>query len=53
MGIGYPPYTGGSAQFIVGYEGPGGVGKEAFVARAKELAAKYGDRFNPPASLTS
>jgi 3-hydroxyacyl-CoA dehydrogenase/enoyl-CoA hydratase/3-hydroxybutyryl-CoA epimerase len=22
-----------------------------FVARAKELAAKYGDRFNPPASL--
>ena len=53
MGIGYPPYTGGSAQFIVGYQGPGGVGKEAFVARAKELAAKYGDRFNPPKSLTS
>ena len=51
MGIGYPPYTGGSAQFIVGYEGPGGVGKAAFVARAKELAAKYGERFNPPASL--
>jgi 3-hydroxyacyl-CoA dehydrogenase / enoyl-CoA hydratase / 3-hydroxybutyryl-CoA epimerase len=51
MGIGFPPYTGGSAQFIVGYEGPGGVGKEAFVARAKELAAKYGDRFNPPSSL--
>lgn len=51
MGIGFPPYTGGSAQFIVGYEGPGGVGKAAFVARAKELAAKYGDRFLPPASL--
>jgi 3-hydroxyacyl-CoA dehydrogenase / enoyl-CoA hydratase / 3-hydroxybutyryl-CoA epimerase len=51
MGIGYPPHTGGSAQFIVGYEGPGGVGKDAFVARAKELAAKYGDRFNPPTSL--
>jgi 3-hydroxyacyl-CoA dehydrogenase/enoyl-CoA hydratase/3-hydroxybutyryl-CoA epimerase len=51
MGIGYPPYTGGSAQFIVGYQGPAGTGKEAFVARAKELAAKYGDRFNPPASL--
>jgi 3-hydroxyacyl-CoA dehydrogenase / enoyl-CoA hydratase / 3-hydroxybutyryl-CoA epimerase len=51
MGIGFPPYTGGSAQFIVGYEGPGGVGKEAFVARAKELAAKYGERFTPPASL--
>ena len=28
-----------------------GVGKAAFVARAKELAARYGDRFNPPASL--
>jgi 3-hydroxyacyl-CoA dehydrogenase/enoyl-CoA hydratase/3-hydroxybutyryl-CoA epimerase len=53
MGIGFPPYTGGSAQFIVGYEGPLGVGKEAFVARAKELAAKYGDRFLPPASLES
>ncbi|MDH6243089.1 3-hydroxyacyl-CoA dehydrogenase NAD-binding domain-containing protein [Mycobacterium sp. OTB74] len=51
MGIGYPPYTGGSAQYIVGYEGPLGVGKAAFVARAKELAAKYGDRFLPPASL--
>jgi 3-hydroxyacyl-CoA dehydrogenase/enoyl-CoA hydratase/3-hydroxybutyryl-CoA epimerase len=53
MGIGFPPYTGGSAQFIVGYEGALGVGKEAFVARAKELAAKYGERFTPPASLTS
>ena len=53
MGIGFPPYTGGSAQFIIGYEGAGGVGKQAFVARAKELAAEYGDRFNPPASLLS
>jgi 3-hydroxyacyl-CoA dehydrogenase/enoyl-CoA hydratase/3-hydroxybutyryl-CoA epimerase len=53
MGIGYPPYTGGSAQYIVGYEGAGGRGKEAFVARAKELAAKYGERFTPPDSLTS
>jgi 3-hydroxyacyl-CoA dehydrogenase/enoyl-CoA hydratase/3-hydroxybutyryl-CoA epimerase len=53
MGIGFPPWTGGSAQYIVGYEGPAGVGKEAFVARAKELAAKYGERFEPPASLTS
>ena len=52
MGIGYPPYTGGSAQFIVGYSGALGTGKEAFVARAKELAARYGERFNPPASLT-
>jgi len=53
MGIGFPPWTGGSAQFIVGYEGPLGRGKDAFAARAKELAAKYGDRFTPPASLTS
>ncbi len=51
LGIGFPPWTGGSAQFIVGYEGPAGIGKAAFVARAKELAAKYGERFNPPASL--
>src|SRR5262249_19973629 len=51
MGIGFPPWTGGSAQFIVGYEGPLGRGQEAFVARARELAAKYGDRFLPPDSL--
>ncbi|MEO8815637.1 MAG: 3-hydroxyacyl-CoA dehydrogenase NAD-binding domain-containing protein [Mycobacterium sp.] len=48
MGIGFPPWTGGTAQYIVGYPG----GKAGFVARAKELAAKYGDRFNPPKSLT-
>jgi len=47
MGIGFPPWTGGAAQYITGYPG----GKPAFVARAKELAARYGDRFNPPASL--
>lgn len=52
MGIGYPPYTGGSAQYIVGYEGALGTGKEAFVARARELAERYGDRFTPPSSLT-
>ncbi len=47
MGIGFPPWTGGAAQFITGYPG----GKTAFVARAKELAERYGDRFNPPTSL--
>ena len=47
MGIGFPPWTGGAAQYITGFPG----GKAAFVARAKELAARYGDRFNPPASL--
>jgi 3-hydroxyacyl-CoA dehydrogenase / enoyl-CoA hydratase / 3-hydroxybutyryl-CoA epimerase len=56
MGIGFPPWTGGSAQYIVGYSGPARTGrepgKEAFVARARELAAKYGDRFLPPESLT-
>ncbi|KJX74772.1 3-hydroxyacyl-CoA dehydrogenase NAD-binding domain-containing protein [Mycobacterium lepromatosis] len=51
MGIGFPPWTGGSVQFIVGYSGPTGTGKEAFVSRARELAAKYGDRFLPPESL--
>jgi 3-hydroxyacyl-CoA dehydrogenase/enoyl-CoA hydratase/3-hydroxybutyryl-CoA epimerase len=51
LGIGYPAWTGGSAQFIAGYEGPHGIGRAAFVERAKELAAKYGERFNPPASL--
>ena len=38
MGIGFPPWTGGAAQFIVGYPG----GRAGFVARAQELAAKYG-----------
>ena len=47
MGIGFPPWTGGTAQYIVGYPG----GKAGFVARARELAAKYGDRFTPPESL--
>lgn len=47
MGIGFPPWTGGAAQYITGFPG----GKAAFVARAKELAARYGDRFNPPAAL--
>jgi 3-hydroxyacyl-CoA dehydrogenase / enoyl-CoA hydratase / 3-hydroxybutyryl-CoA epimerase len=53
MGIGFPPWTGGTAQFIKGYQGPAGIGKDAFVTRAKELASRYGDRFTPPESLTS
>jgi 3-hydroxyacyl-CoA dehydrogenase/enoyl-CoA hydratase/3-hydroxybutyryl-CoA epimerase len=52
MGIGFPPWTGGAAQFIVGYCGPAGTGKAAFVARARELAERYGERFLPPKSLT-
>ncbi|NYG54061.1 3-hydroxyacyl-CoA dehydrogenase NAD-binding domain-containing protein [Nocardioides perillae] len=48
MGIGFPPNTGGAAQFMLGYEGRDGeVGLAAFVARADELAEQYGDRFRP------
>jgi 3-hydroxyacyl-CoA dehydrogenase/enoyl-CoA hydratase/3-hydroxybutyryl-CoA epimerase len=51
FGIGFPASTGGAAQFVNGYEGPHGTGIKAFVARAQELAATHGDRFQPPASL--
>ncbi|RJO77985.1 3-hydroxyacyl-CoA dehydrogenase [Nocardia panacis] len=47
FGIGYPAWTGGVHQFIVGYPG----GQQGFVARADELAAKYGARFQVPDSL--
>ncbi|MGW1657156.1 3-hydroxyacyl-CoA dehydrogenase NAD-binding domain-containing protein [Streptomyces atratus] len=47
MGIGFPPWTGGVLQYINGYEG----GLPGFVARARELAEKYGERFLPPALL--
>ncbi|WP_026422179.1 3-hydroxyacyl-CoA dehydrogenase NAD-binding domain-containing protein [Actinokineospora inagensis] len=47
FGIGFPAWTGGIIQFINGYEG----GPAGFVARARELAAAYGERFEPPASL--
>ncbi|MCL2540914.1 MAG: 3-hydroxyacyl-CoA dehydrogenase NAD-binding domain-containing protein [Nocardioidaceae bacterium] len=46
FGIGFPPQTGGAAQFITGYEAAdGSIGIEAFLERADELAEKYGDRF--------
>ncbi|GAA3535486.1 3-hydroxyacyl-CoA dehydrogenase NAD-binding domain-containing protein [Nocardioides daeguensis] len=47
MGIGFPPNTGGAAQFMTGYENKatGEIGLNAFLARADELAEKYGDRF--------
>ena len=49
MGIGFPPNTGGAAQFMKGYVDPdnGEIGLAAFVKRADELAAAYGDRFAP------
>ncbi len=54
MGIGYPGWTGGVLQYINGYEDPTHPerrGPAGFVARARELAERYGDRFEPPASL--
>ncbi|MEN8654509.1 3-hydroxyacyl-CoA dehydrogenase NAD-binding domain-containing protein [Streptomyces sp. 21So2-11] len=47
MGIGFPAWTGGAIQYINGYEG----GLPGFVARARELTEKYGERFTPPALL--
>jgi 3-hydroxyacyl-CoA dehydrogenase/enoyl-CoA hydratase/3-hydroxybutyryl-CoA epimerase len=49
MGIGFPGWTGGVLQYINGYEG----GVAGFVGRARELAAEYGERFEPPASLVA
>ncbi len=53
MGIGFPPMTGGAAQFMTGYEDPetGELGLPAFVKRADVLADDYGDRFRPTARL--
>ena len=51
MGIGYPALTGGTVQFMQGYDGRTGQGLPGFVARARELAEKYGDRFAPTARL--
>jgi 3-hydroxyacyl-CoA dehydrogenase/enoyl-CoA hydratase/3-hydroxybutyryl-CoA epimerase len=47
FGIGFPAWTGGVVQYVEGY--PGGVA--GFVARADQLAEKYGDRFRVPDSL--
>ena len=47
MGIGAPVWTGGYAQFVETY------GRERFIARCRELAARYGDRFLPPESLAA
>jgi 3-hydroxyacyl-CoA dehydrogenase/enoyl-CoA hydratase/3-hydroxybutyryl-CoA epimerase len=47
FGIGFPGWTGGVLQYINGYEG----GLTGFVARAHELAERYGERFTPPALL--
>ncbi|RZQ60775.1 3-hydroxyacyl-CoA dehydrogenase NAD-binding domain-containing protein [Amycolatopsis suaedae] len=49
FGIGFPPWTGGVIQYINQYEG----GLAGFVARARELAQRYGDHFLPPESLVA
>jgi 3-hydroxyacyl-CoA dehydrogenase/enoyl-CoA hydratase/3-hydroxybutyryl-CoA epimerase len=55
MGIGFPGWTGGVLQYINGYNDPthhpDRLGLTGFVARARELAQQYGERFEPPASL--
>jgi 3-hydroxyacyl-CoA dehydrogenase/enoyl-CoA hydratase/3-hydroxybutyryl-CoA epimerase len=54
FGIGFPAWTGGVLQYINGYippTTPATTGLAGFVARARELAAEYGDRFEPPPSL--
>ena len=47
FGIGFPPLHGGTVQYMAAYDG----GLTGFVARARELAEKYGERFEPPAYL--
>jgi 3-hydroxyacyl-CoA dehydrogenase / enoyl-CoA hydratase / 3-hydroxybutyryl-CoA epimerase len=47
LGIGFPGWTGGVLQYINGYDG----GLPGFAARARDLATRYGERFEPPASL--
>ncbi|WP_374512136.1 3-hydroxyacyl-CoA dehydrogenase NAD-binding domain-containing protein [Niveibacterium sp.] len=45
FGIGFPAWTGGVIQFI------NATGVAAFCARAEQLAARFGERFAPPALL--
>jgi 3-hydroxyacyl-CoA dehydrogenase / enoyl-CoA hydratase / 3-hydroxybutyryl-CoA epimerase len=49
LGIGFPAWTGGVLRYIEQYEG----GPAGFARRAGELAARYGERFSPPASLAA
>ncbi len=47
LGIGFPAWTGGVARFMDQYDG----GLPGFVARARVLAQRYGERFTPPQAL--
>ncbi|MEU9332653.1 3-hydroxyacyl-CoA dehydrogenase NAD-binding domain-containing protein [Streptomyces sp. NPDC048290] len=49
LGIGFPGWTGGVLQYINGYDG----GLPGFIARARQLAERYGERFTPPALLVA
>ncbi|MDQ2845109.1 MAG: 3-hydroxyacyl-CoA dehydrogenase, partial [Actinomycetota bacterium] len=49
LGIGFPGWTGGVVQYMNGYP----AGLKGFVARATELADRYGPQFTPPASLVA
>jgi 3-hydroxyacyl-CoA dehydrogenase/enoyl-CoA hydratase/3-hydroxybutyryl-CoA epimerase len=51
MGIGYPALTGGTVQFMQGYDGATGRGLRGFVARADQLTKLFGDRFEPTERL--
>jgi 3-hydroxyacyl-CoA dehydrogenase/enoyl-CoA hydratase/3-hydroxybutyryl-CoA epimerase len=52
FGIGFPAQLGGTAQFMTGYEAQdGSVGLTAFVARADELADRYGEHLRPTSYL--
>jgi 3-hydroxyacyl-CoA dehydrogenase/enoyl-CoA hydratase/3-hydroxybutyryl-CoA epimerase len=49
IGIGFPPWTGGVLRYVEQYPG----GAAGFAERARELAARYGPRFAPPADLVA
>ena len=49
LGIGFPAWTGGVLRYIRQYSG----GPAGFAARAEGLAARYGDRFTPPAGTAA
>jgi len=47
LGIGFPAWTGGVAQYVEQYEG----GVAGFVAKADQYADRLGERFRPPQYL--
>ncbi|TGD73374.1 3-hydroxyacyl-CoA dehydrogenase [Mangrovimicrobium sediminis] len=51
LGIGAPAWSGGFIQVVNTWEHAGERGPRAFLARARELAASYGERFTAPAIL--